>query len=91
MNSGSLRNTRVGACQQKVSRATLQLAPLEKWRACAWSVVQLNCDEELKPLCGMYGSMEAEFRAELTAFLCLLMKEVIGMNGLTSIVVSQGS
>ena len=54
------------------------------WGACGWSVVQLDYDEELGPLRGMYGSMEAEFevqriikRAELTAFLCLL-KKVIG-------------
>ena len=52
-----------------------------KWGACGWSVVQLDYDEELGPLHGMYGSMEAEFavqrtikRAELTAFLCLLKK-----------------
>ena len=57
---------------------------LEKWGACGWSVVQSDYDEELGPLHGMYGSMEAEFevqrtikRAELTAFLCLL-KKVIG-------------
>ena len=44
-------------------------------------MVQLECDEELGPLHGMYGSMEAEYevqrtikRAELTAFLCLLRK-----------------
>ena len=29
-----------------------------KWRACGWSVVQLDYDEELGPLHGMYGSME---------------------------------
>ena len=47
-------------------------------------MVQLDYDEEMEPLCGMYGSMEAEYevqraikRAELTAFLCLL-KKVIG-------------
>ena len=52
--------------------------------ACGWSVVQLDSDEELGPLHGMYGSMEVELevqriikRAELTAFLCLL-KKVIG-------------
>ena len=46
-----------------------------KWRACGWSVVQLDYGEELGPLRGMCGSMEAEFevqrtitRAELTAF-----------------------
>ena len=50
-------------------------------RLCGWAVVQLDYDEELGPLHGMYGSMEAEFevqrttrRAELTAFLCLLRK-----------------
>ena len=47
-------------------------------------MVQLDNDEELGRLHGMYGSMEAEFeaqrtikRAELTTFLCLL-KRVIG-------------
>ena len=54
-----------------------------KWRACRWAVVQLDY-EEMKPLHGMYGSMEAVLevqrtikRAELTANLCLL-KKVIG-------------
>ena len=48
-----------------------------KWGACGWVVVQLDYDEEMGPLHGMYGSMEAEYevqrtikRAELTAFLC---------------------
>ena len=52
-----------------------------KWRACGWAVVQLDYDEEMGPLLGMYGSVEAEFevqrtikRAELTTFLCLLRK-----------------
>ena len=31
-----------------------------KWGACGWSVVQLDHDEEMGPLYGMYGSMEAE-------------------------------
>ena len=55
-----------------------------KYGARDWTVVQLDYDEELGPLHGMYGSMEAEFqvhrtikRAGLTAFLCLL-KTVIG-------------
>ena len=56
-----------------------------EWRACGWSVVQLEYDEEMgRNLHGMYGSMEAEFeiqrtikRAELMAFFCLL-KKVIG-------------
>ena len=54
-----------------------------QWRA-RGSVAQQDSDEELEPLHGMYGSMEAEFevqrtieRAELTAFLCFL-KKVIG-------------
>ena len=49
-----------------------------KWRACGWSVVQLDHDEELGPLHGMHGSMKAELevqrtikRAELTAFFFL--------------------
>ena len=47
-----------------------------------WAVVQLDYDGELRPLHGMYGSLEAEFevqrkRTELTAFLCLL-KKVVG-------------
>ena len=52
-----------------------------KWCACGWAVVQLDCDEEMGPLHGMYGSMEAEYevqrtikRAESKAFLCLLRK-----------------
>ena len=49
-----------------------------KCGACGWAVVQLDYDEEMGPLQGMYGTMEAEFevqrskRAELTAFLRLL-------------------
>ena len=60
------------------------LGPAGKWGACGWSVVYLDCDEEMGPLHGMFGSMEAELevqrtikRAELTAFLCLL-ERVIG-------------
>ena len=56
-----------------------------KWRACGRAVVQLDYDEEMGPLHGMYGSMEAELevertikRAELTDFSCLL-KRVIGL------------
>ena len=32
-----------------------------KWCACGWAVVQLDYDEEMGPLHGMYGSMEAEY------------------------------
>ena len=55
------------------------------WRACGWAVVQLDYDEGLVPLHGIYGSVEVEFevqrtikRAKLTASLCLL-KRVIGL------------
>ena len=50
-----------------------------KRRACGWAVVQLDYEEEMGPLYGMYDSVEAEFevrrtmkRAELTAFVCLV-------------------
>ena len=50
-----------------------------QWGACGWAVVQLDYDEEMGHLLGMYGSVETEFEvqrtikgAELTAFLCLL-------------------
>ena len=52
------------------------LGKTRKWFACGWAAVQLDYDEEMEPLHGMYGSMEAELeiqrtikRAELTAFL----------------------
>ena len=34
--------------------------------ACGWTVVQLDCDEEMAPLHGMYGSMEAEYEVQRT-------------------------
>ena len=44
-------------------------------------MVQLDHDDEMEPMRGMYGTLEAELevqrtikRAELTAFLCLLKK-----------------
>ena len=37
-----------------------------KWRACGWAVVQLDYDEEMWPLHGMYGSMEAEYEVQRT-------------------------
>ena len=76
----------LGPHQPKVSRATLLLTalfwvPLESGEHVAG---QWCNDEELGPLDGMHGSMEAEFgvqrtikRAELTGCLCLLEK-VIG-------------
>ena len=43
-------------------------------RACGWSLVQLDHDEEIGPMHGMYGTLEAELvvqrtmeRAELMA------------------------
>ena len=80
MKKWSLRSTKAGACQQKASRPTWP----QLGEACAWAVVQLDYDEDMEPLHGMYGSMEADYevqrtikRADLTAFLFLL-KKVIG-------------
>ena len=50
--------------------------------ACAWSVVQLDHDEQLEPMRGMYGTLDAVLelqhtikRAELMAFFCLFKKK----------------
>ena len=32
--------------------------------ACGWSVVQLDHDEEIEPMHGMYGTMDAELEAQ---------------------------
>ena len=55
-----------------------------EWEACGRAVVQQDYDEEMEPLYGMYGSMEAELeiqrtikRAELMAFVCFF-KRVMG-------------
>ena len=60
-----------------------QLGKDGKWGACGWAVVQLDYDEEMGPLHGMYGSMEVEFevqrtikRAELKIFSCLLNRAI---------------
>ena len=37
-----------------------------KWGACGWAVVQLDYDEELEPVHGMYGSLEAEDEVQRT-------------------------
>ena len=37
-----------------------------KWGACGWSEVQLDYGEELVPLHGMCGSMEAEYEVQRT-------------------------
>ena len=49
-----------------------------------WFVVQLDHDEKMGPMHGMYGTLEADLevvrttkRAELTAFFCLL-RRIIG-------------
>ena len=54
-----------------------------EWGARGWAVVQLDYNEEMEPLCGIYGSTEAELeiqrtitRAELTAFVCLLKRVI---------------
>ena len=44
----------------------LLLGTAGKWRACGWSVVQLDYDEELVPLHGMQGSTEAAFEVQRT-------------------------
>ena len=58
-----------------------------KWWACGWAVVQLDYDEEMGLLHGMYGSIEAEYevqrtikRTDLTAFL-FLSTEWLGQPG----------
>ena len=39
-----------------------------KWEACGWAVVQLDYDEEMmRPLHGMYCSMEAELEVQRTS------------------------
>ena len=54
-----------------------------KWSACGRSVVQLNHDEEMGPMHGMYGTLGAKLEvqrtiksAKLTAFLCFLRKAI---------------
>ena len=54
------------------------------WSPVWWSVVLLDLDEEVEPVRGMYGTLDAEFevqrttieRAELSVFLCLLRRVV---------------
>ena len=65
----------------RVATDGLLLGATENWGACGWAVVQLDYDEEMVPLHGMWGSMEAEYevqrtikRAELTGYLCHLRK-----------------
>ena len=37
-----------------------------KWSACGWAVVQLDHDEQMGPLLGMCGSMDAENEVQCT-------------------------
>ena len=37
-----------------------------KWGTCGWAVVQLDYDEEMGPLHGVYGSLEAEYEVQRT-------------------------
>ena len=37
-----------------------------RWEACGWAVVQLDYDEEMEPLHGMYGSMEAKEKKHMS-------------------------
>ena len=58
-------------CEEKGSKGHVAtdgslLGSAGKWGACGWSVVQLDKDEELGLLHGMYGSMEAEFEVQRT-------------------------
>ena len=59
------------------------MSPLMEWGACGWSVVQLDHGEEICPMHGMYGTLDAELevqrtieRAEMTAFLGLLRNAI---------------
>ena len=51
-----------------------------KWCACGWSEVQLDDDEELGPMHGMYGTLEAALEVQRTIkradFLCLLRRAI---------------
>ena len=84
--NGSLRSTKAGASQPEASEIMSPLM-VPCWEcqesACGWSAVQLDHDEELGPMHGMCGTLDAELegqrtmkRAELTAFLCLLRKAI---------------
>ena len=59
------------------------MSPPMEWGACGWSVVQLDHDEEVRPMHGMCGTVDAELevqrtikRAGLTAILCHLRKAI---------------
>ena len=46
-----------------------------KWGACGWAAVQLDYDEEMEPLHGMYGSVEA-YQAK--SWRCRLVVKKLG-------------
>ena len=37
-----------------------------RWSACAWSVVQLDQDEEMGPMRGMCGTLDSELEVQRT-------------------------
>ena len=66
-----------GGFRNLVATGGFLLGVSGKWSACGWSVVQLDHDQEVGPMHGMCGTLDAELdvertinRAELTAFLC---------------------
>ena len=69
---------------QKLGHSNLRVfGTMSPPMARGWSVLQLDHDEEMVPMHGMHGTLDAELevqrtikRAELTAFLCLLRKAI---------------
>ena len=51
-----------------------------RWSACGWSVVKLDHDDDMIPMLGMYGTLDAELEVQRTIkraeFLCLLRRTV---------------
>ena len=69
MKKWNLISMEGGAFQQKGFKAMLLRAALcwvsaGKWRACGWSVVQLDYDGELGLLHGVYASTDAELEVQ---------------------------
>ena len=89
VKNGKLKSIKGGAfpaegIQGLVATDGSLLSVTGKLGVCGWSLVQLEYDGELRPLHGMYGTVEAAFevqrtikRAALTAFLCLLKKFIL--------------
>ena len=75
----------VDGFQNHVATDVSLMGVLGRWEARGWSVVQLDCDEEMVPMHGMYGALDAALEVqrtiksvELAAFFCLLGK-VVGL------------